>query len=214
MSITLLIIILTVGITYIAQPGSAAFYRLLHNPYQEARNGEWYRLLTSGFLHGNLGGGSGPWLHLGLNMFVLYQFGEFVEYRFVDHFGPTMGRVNYLLLYLLTIVAANLGTFFQYRDQPNFSSVGASGAVSGIILVFVIFQPWSMLLLFFVIPCPAIVAAVLFLAYSSYAGKRGGSHIDHLAHFYGAVFGFGFTILLEPEWLGYFVRQLINGAPF
>jgi len=101
-----------------------------------------------------------------------------------------------------------------HKDNPRFASVGASGGVSGMLFVFVIFYPWAMLGIMFVIPCPAIIAAVLYLVYSQYAAKRGGDNIDHVAHFYGAVFGFLFTILLKPDLFNLFLNNLVNDAPF
>ena len=159
------------------------------------------------FVHGN-------WMHLLINMFVLYQFGEYVEGRFVSLFGDLMGRINYLLLYFLTIIFANISTFLKHRENPSFASVGASGAISGIVFVYVIFQPWSWLLLFFIIPIPAIVAAVLYLFYSSWASKNSQDFIDHDAHLYGAVFGFWFAIFLKPGLFSLFLDRLVHGLPF
>ncbi|MFK7933390.1 MAG: rhomboid family intramembrane serine protease [Saprospiraceae bacterium] len=209
MSLTLVIVIVTCLISYAATNDYGLFEKLKHNPYQEVRNKEYYRLLTAGFVHDNR-----SWTHLLINMFVMWQFGEAVENQFVNIFGEMTGRLNFLLMYLFTIVAANTVTMFLHKDNPRFSSVGASGGVSGIIFTFVIFYPWAMLLLFFVIPCPAIIAAVLYLFYSQYSAKQGGGNIDHVAHFYGAVFGFLFTILLKPELLGVFWSNLINNMPF
>ncbi len=207
MSITLIIIIVTCLISYQALNNRSVFHKLQHAPYQEAHRKEYYRFLTSGFVHGS-------WIHLGINMFVLYQFGEFIENMFVIIFGEMMGRLNYLLLYLLAIIFADIPTFIKHKDNHLFASVGASGAVSGIIFVYVIFQPWSMLLLFFIIPIPAIIAAILFLVYSSWASKKRQDFIDHEAHFYGAIFGFLFTIALKPGLFSLFLDRLINGMPF
>lgn len=147
-------------------------------------------------------------------MYVLFIFGEVIENYFLAIFGEMMGRLNFILLYLLTIIFANIPTFMIHKNNPHFSSVGASGAVSGLIFVFILFLPWEMLLLFFVIPCPAIVAGVLYLVYSSWAAKKGTDRIDHVAHFGGAVFGFLFTIMLKPELFNRFLDALLNNAPF
>ncbi|RMG78675.1 MAG: rhomboid family intramembrane serine protease [Bacteroidetes bacterium] len=207
MSVTLLIIILSVIVSYMCFNNPALFHQLKHNPYIEHRNKEYFRMLTAGFVHGN-------WTHLLINMFVLYQFGEYVEGQFDRLFGSLMGRVNYLLLYLLTIIFADAMTFVKHKNNPHFSSVGASGGVSGVLFVYVLFQPWSWLLLFFVIPIPAIVAAVLYLIYSSWASKNSPGIIDHDAHFYGAVFGFAFALLLKPALFSGFLERLVNQAPF
>jgi len=207
MSLTLIIIIITGLISYQAFNNPGLMYKLQHSPYQEAHNKEWYRFISSGFVHVD-------WTHLLINMFVFYSFGQDVEYEFVDRMGEVKGRVGFLAMYLLTIIFGDIPTFVKHKDNQGFASVGASGAVSGILFAFVIFQPWAMLLLFFVIPCPAIVAAVLYLVYSSWASRNQSSRIDHDAHFYGAVFGFIFTIVLQPSLFSLFWENLINGFPF
>ena len=207
MSLTLIIVILTSLISYNCFQDRGRFANLLHSPYQEKRSKQYYRWLTSGFLHGSMG-------HLLINMFVLFMFGEFTEYQFLAIFGEIKGRIFFLLLYLLTIIFANIPTYLMHKDNPHFSSVGASGGVSGLVFVFILFLPWEMLYLFFVIPCPAIIAGILYLVYSSWAAKNGTDRIDHVAHFGGAVFGFLFTIMLKPEIFEHFLSALVNNAPF
>ena len=145
MSVTLILIIVTGLVSYQAFSNRDMFYKLMHNPYIEVRNKEYYRFLTSCFVHGS-------WMHLGINMFVLYQFGQKVEGYFVQVFGEFMGRLNYLLMYLLAGIFADIPTFFKQKDNQMFSSVGASRAVSGVMFAFVLFDPWAMLYLFFILP--------------------------------------------------------------
>lgn len=207
MSITLIITAITVLISWRAFSDPQLFHQLSHRPYIEERSREYHRWLTAGFVHAN-------WPHLIINMFVFYQFGEIVEAYFLQLFGEIMGRINFLLLYIVTIVAANAPTFFKHRNNPTFASVGASGAVSGIVFAFILFDPWAMLGLFFIIPCPAILAGVLFLAYSQYASRNMGDRIDHVAHYYGALFGFFFTVALNWKLLPRFINEVIAGLPF
>ncbi|MEM9824382.1 MAG: rhomboid family intramembrane serine protease, partial [Bacteroidota bacterium] len=181
--------------------------KLLHSPYREARSKEYYRMLTSGFVHGS------P-MHLLLNMYVLYIFGTTVEQRLLIEFGPLSGRLIFLGIYLLTIVFGDLPTFVKHRDNPHFASVGASGAISGILMIFILFYPWAQLLLFFIIPMPAIVAGVLYLIYSSWASNNTNDRIDHEAHFYGAVFGLLFVLVLKPSLFTDFLDRFQAGFPF
>ena len=146
MSLTLILIIVTVLISWPAFSNQEMFVKLMHYPYGELRSKEYYRFLTSVFLHGST-------MHLFINMFVLYQFGTGVEGYFVIQFGEGLGRTYYLLLYLLSGIFGDIPTYFKHKNNQMFSSVGASGAVSGIMLAFVIFNPWSMLLLFSSSPC-------------------------------------------------------------
>lgn len=207
MSITLALIIVTCLISYSAFTNPSIKAKLLHRPVEEHRDKEYYRLLTHGFIHAD-------WMHLGINMYVLYIFGEHVENTFVGTMGAMKGRLSYLFMYLATIVAASLYTHFKHKNNPYYAALGASGATSGIIFAFSLFNPWAMLLLFFIIPCPAIVAAVLYLVYSSYASKNARDNIGHDAHFWGAVFGFLFTIAINPPYFSAFLERLVDGFPF
>ena len=207
MTVTLLLVIANVIISWQAFQRHDILEKLKHWPYAEKRNHEYSRLLTGIFLHGD-------YIHLALNMYALYSFGTLVEHQFEALFGGTGGKILYLAMYLLSGVFANLMTYHKHQDQPGFASVGASGAVSGIMLSFVIFYPWVKLLLFYIIPIPGILASLLFLLYSSYAARKGHGFIDHTAHFWGAVFGFAFTFLLKPALFLYFINEVVSGISF
>ena len=207
MSVTLALVIITGLISYQAFTNPAMKAKLLHRPVEEHRDKEYYRLLTHGFIHAD-------WTHLLINMYVLYMFGEMVERYFTHSMGGMKGRMAYLFMYLATIVAASLYTHFKHKNNPYYAALGASGATSGIMFAFALFDPWAILLLFFILPCPAIVAAVLYLVYSSWASKNSRDNIGHDAHFWGAVFGFLFTIALNPPFFSQFVDRLVNDMPF
>ncbi|MDE6451468.1 MAG: rhomboid family intramembrane serine protease, partial [Odoribacter sp.] len=87
----------------------------------------------------------------------------------------------------------------RFRNNPWYASIGASGAVSAVLFSDIFLNPWEKILLFAVIPVPGILFGVLYLAYCQYMARRGGDNINHTAHFYGAVYGFIFPILLEPH---------------
>ena len=206
MSITVIIVVLTGLISYSAFNRDRLFFNLSHWPAREFQYKEYYRLVTSGFVHGD-------WIHLLVNMFVLYSFGELIEYHFKMYFGPTLGAVYFVAVYLLTIISASLPSFIGKRNLPNYMAVGASGGVSGIVFIFILLYPWEYLYLYAIIPIPGIVAGVLYLWYSSYASRHSNDRIDHEAHFYGALFGVLFTLLLRPSLAGDFVRSLVNDFP-
>ncbi len=182
------------------------FDQFKHHPYTEKREKQYYRWLTSGFLHGS-------WVHLGINMYVFYEFGRHVEHWYKGMFGPTMGAILFLVMYLLTIVLADTPTYFKYQDNPNYSAIGASGGVSGILFAFILFMPWSMLGLFFVVPIPAIVFGVLYLWYESWSAKNSRDNIGHDAHFWGAVAGVVITIIYRPTIFIDFISKLTNDFP-
>lgn len=203
MSITVILCAVIFGISLWAFNSQAVFEKLLHYPYLEARDNSWYRMFTSIFLHGS-------WLHLLVNLFVFYTFGEAIEYQFVHLFGPVMGKVNFLLLFLLSGVLADVFTFRKHRDNPSFRSVGASGSISGVMFAYVLFYPLENLYLYGIIPIPGIIAGVLYLWYSNYAARKEGGRIDHSAHFYGAVAGILFTIAVYPAVISSFIGELMS----
>lgn len=204
------IITVTVLLSYLCMGNRPLFERLKHAPYAERQHGEYYRLLTGGFLHAD-------WMHLGVNMFVLYFFGSFAERIIVSDaalgFGPTIGPVVYIGLYLLTIVIASVATLVTHADDPSYSAIGASGAVSGATTLFAIFVPWEFIYLYGLIPIPAIVAAVGFIAYSEYASKNVRDGIGHSAHLYGALAMPIIYLILRPGLARHFIRALSQNFP-
>lgn len=198
--INYLIIGFSVLVSVMAFNNRYLFVKLKHWPYEESRTGEYYRWLTSGLIHAD------P-MHLIFNMLTLYFFGEIVEQWFVLRF-PDAGRFLYLAFYLLGIVAASSATFMRYRNVPSFASIGASGAVASVLFASILIYPTSMILFFF-IPMRGFVFGIAYLWYSAYSARRGGDNIDHTAHYYGAVFGFLFPILLDPTLFSSFFRQIM-----
>lgn len=204
-SITLIIIIFTALISYQGFSNYEFIDKMKHSPARENAGKEYYRLLTSGFVHAD-------WAHLLVNMFVLYSFGEYIEQTIVAWYGP-VGEIIYLLMYLLNIVLANIPTAIRHRDDPSFASIGASGAVSGIVFIFILLQPWATLSLFFIIPVPAIIAGIGYLIYSSWAANKGHGRLDHSAHFAGAIAGILMMVILRYEILPEFITKLISDFP-
>lgn len=203
MSVTIIILIITALISYQALNGKPEIIeKLKHHPYSEKQNKEYYRLLSSGFVHGSM-------QHLLINGFVLYMFGEQIEFVFGKIYGANMGRVMYLLLYLSAIVAGDLATHFKHQNNPSYSAVGASGATSALVLIYCILAPWSW---FTFPPVPAIIFAVGYLAYSSWADRTNRSDgIGHSAHLYGALWGIVFFLITKPERFGIFLEKLMEG---
>jgi len=203
MSLTVILCVVIFAVSVWAWNSPALFQKLVHYPYLESRDKSYYRLLTSIFLHGS-------WLHLLVNLFVFWTFGQAIESQFAYLFGPQLGKINFILLFIFSGVISDLPTTFKYRDQPSFRSVGASGAISGIMFSYVLFYPLENLYLYGIIPIPGIIAGVLYLWYSNYAAKKEGGRIDHNAHFYGAVSGLVITILLYPPVVLSFFRDLMS----
>ncbi len=203
MSITYIIIAATVVISVMAFNNQELFVKMRHWPYQEERRGEYYRWLTSGFLHAD------P-MHLIFNMLTLYFFGGLVESKF-DILFPGFGSIIYLVFYLVGIVAASSATFIKYRHTSSFASIGASGAVAAVLFASILFEPLNGIAMIFIpIPIPGFIFGILYLWYSSYEARRGRDNIDHLAHFFGAVFGFFFPLFFKPVLFVGFLDQITN----
>ncbi len=207
LSVTLIIVIITCLVSIPAFTNRQLFDQFKHHPYTEKREKQYYRWLTSGFLHGS-------WMHLGFNMYVLYGFGGSVEMEFQSSFGSTLGSVLFLLMYLFTIILAATPTYFKHLNNSNYSAIGASGGVSGVLFAFILFDPWnSIIFIFLPIPIPAIVFGILYLAYESWAAKNSRDNIGHDAHFWGAIAGFLITIAFKPTIFLDFVNELVEGFP-
>ena len=174
------------------------FHHLKFNAYMIVHKKQHYRLLTSGFIHGS------SW-HLIFNMLTLYFFGYFVEDCFNTVFGAK-GEFVYALMYLLAIAVSSIPDLIKYKDHPEFSAIGASGAVSAVIFAAILFNPKLGICFFFIpIPIPGYIFGPLYLIYCQYMAKKNIDNIGHSAHFWGAVFGFVFPILLCPSLINYFL---------
>jgi membrane associated rhomboid family serine protease len=187
-SITLIILILTCIISFTAFSNQRIIDDLIFYPPAITNRNQWYRFITNGFIHADLG-------HLAFNMFSLYMFGEFVEKYFVFMFSG-QGKIMYLLMYLSALLICLLPTYFKNRNNYQYRSLGASGAVSAVVFAGIFLEPTIKIGLLFVPPViPGFVFGPLYLALSAYMSKRGGDNINHSAHFWGAVWGVVFVII-------------------
>ena len=197
--ITLILLVLNVfisGYAFFIDPESVS--RFSFRPRRIIENKEYYRFISAGFFHGGLA-------HLAFNMITLYYFGPLLEGR--------LGTVFFLILYFGSELAAHALTLYYHKDDPYYSAIGASGAISGVVFAFCMYLPFAKLYIFFAIPMPAIVFAVLYVVVSIYAMKKnqageGMGRIAHEAHLGGAVGGILLTILLDPESVQIFLGQV------
>ncbi len=213
---TFIIIAITVLIHFRSKKDYSIVEKLKFYPYSIKRNpSEKSRFLTNGFVHGSD-------QHLFINMFVLYMFGTFIEGSFGSTylFGPLTGRVLFVLLYLLSIIAASIPSYFKHQDNPAYAAVGASGATSALIMSYILFQPWNW---FTFPPLPALILGVGYIIYSYYASKNKNDGIAHEAHLWGAIFGVVFTLgaisIFNPDRLisiaeGFKNWQSVLSGPF
>ena len=203
-SLTLVIVAVTVLVSWRAFNDHNLLERLILWPPAVERGRQYDRLLTYGFVHAD-------WMHLLFNMITLWSFGTAVERAFSQMITPA----GYVLFYLSAIVVSILPTYISHRRDPNYRSLGASGGVSAVLFSFILFDPWSTLIIFPIpLPIPAFLFAVLYVGYSIWMDRRGRDNVNHSAHLWGAAYGVLFTVLLEPRILGHFVQTLLRtGSP-
>lgn len=178
--------IILMGITVLVSIAGFNNGQLLHNllmmPYRVKRvPSEAYRLLTSGFVHAN-------YTHLIFNMLTFYFFSSVLIMN--------IGITHFIIMYLLGIIFSNLMSYFKNKDNPSFASLGASGGVSSIVFASIYLNPWGIILLFFIIPLPSIIFAILYVWYSYKMKDDQGSNIGHLEHLWGSIFGFLYMLII------------------
>lgn len=180
------ILILTVGVTLLTwyrRPD--LFDKFLFYPYRIKRANTWQEFITHGFVHGSTG-------HLLFNMLTLFFFGPTLEL--------TIGGFWFAALYFISMVVASIPDYLRQNNNPDYRSVGASGAISGILFSAIIFYPqMELMMIFLPIPIPAPIFGLLYLAYSWFADRHGQDNVGHNAHLWGALCGTILTIFLWPE---------------
>ncbi|RNL52793.1 rhomboid family intramembrane serine protease [Pedobacter jejuensis] len=166
---------------------------MLH-PYSVSKGKNVYTLITSGLIHAD-------WMHLFFNMFTFVAFSFKLE--------RLMGSWQFGLLYFLGLVLSDLPTVFKHKDNFHYNSLGASGAVSAVLFSYILFNPMSKIYIMFIpIGIPAVAFGVIYLIYCAYASRNSRDHINHDAHFFGALTGLIFTIIFVPGIIQNFISML------
>ncbi|MCD7972035.1 MAG: rhomboid family intramembrane serine protease [Candidatus Azobacteroides sp.] len=195
-----LITIITAGVSLFAFQNRELMNRLILSPYLVVYKKQWYRVITHAFIHAN-------WAHLLFNLIALWSFGIAVVRYF--SFLSSAPYVQFYILYFGGVIVAAIPDLIKQKNNYSYLSLGASGGVSAVIFSAIFFNPWSTILIFF-IPCPGIIFGVLYLWYSNYMSRKGGDNINHDAHFYGAVFGFLYPLLIDPSAISIFIDRLTH----
>lgn len=205
--VTYILIGLIVAVSFYAFSNETVMARFIHNAYMVSHRGQYYRFLTSGFIHKDH-------MHLLWNMFSFFFFGRAVEEIFKIIFGDVIGIISYLGLFLLGIVVSDIPAYFKNRDNPGYNSLGASGGVSSVIFAFILFQPLQDICLYFALCIPGFIMGTLYVIFSWYQGRRSNDNINHDAHLYGALFGLIFCGVMVPESIPLFFEQIKNWKIF
>lgn len=188
------IFVFTIVTSLYAFYDNSVYGKFMLHPYSVSKGSNVYTLITSGLIHAD-------WMHLFFNMFTFYAFAFTLE--------RLMGSWQFGLLYFLGLVLSDIPTVFKQKDNFHYNSLGASGAVSAVLFSYILFNPMAKLYIMFIpIGIPAVVFGFLYLIYCAYASRNSRDHINHDAHFFGALTGLIFTIIFVPGIIQNFISVL------
>ena len=199
--ITIVIIAITVVVSLIALGKKNMLDSMMFNACQVHHHRKYYRLLSYGLVHGSFS-------HLFFNMLTLFFFGTSAEAWFKAAWGNTGGSVLYAVMYVSALAVSSLADLFKHKDNPNYNAVGASGAVSAVLFASVFFEPTRGIYFYFIpIPIPGFIFAPLYLIYCQWMARRNMDNIGHTAHFWGAIYGFVFPLIIKPSLFYHFINS-------
>jgi membrane associated rhomboid family serine protease len=216
MSITVIIIIITVLVSIAGFRSEKVINDLIFYPPAITQNNQYYRFITCGFIHADIS-------HLFFNMYAFYLFGEGqakngTENIFLSIFGD-YGRLLYIIMYILALIVCLIPSFKKNRANPDYRSLGASGAVSAVVFAYILFNPLQGVgLIFIPVFIPGFLFGIIYLVVSWLLDRKGGGSINHSAHIWGALFGVIFLIIASNLFSGYpvlehFVESVKNLDP-
>ena len=189
----LVIFVATIAFSLLGLMSRKILEACLFRPYWLTRKQLYATVVTSGFVHADV-------MHLVFNLTTFYFFAFPLE-RYI-------GGTRFALLYLLGLLISHAGTWYKHRDNPDYSSVGASGAIAAVLFAAIVFFPeQSLFILPIPVPIPAPLFGVCYLAYTWYAARHPHGRINHDAHLGGAITGLAYVALTKPS----AYAELVNG---
>jgi membrane associated rhomboid family serine protease len=202
MSVTLILVLATVGASFYALNNHIIYEKWMMIPYRVKQHNEYHRFITSGFIHSG-------YMHLGFNMLGLYAFAPIVE----NELGP----LYFVAMYLTGIIISDIPTYLKQKNNYAYRSLGASGGVAAIIFSSILIYPLNPIGLIY-LPKEfwpsGFIFGIIYLIYSYYQAKNSRDNIGHEAHFYGAVYGIIFSIVIKPQLLADFFYQISEWTMF
>ena len=180
---------ITLGLSLLGMYGSPRVIEgCLFRPYWLPRTNRYETIVTSGLVHADL-----P--HLLFNMITYWFFAFPLEYR--------LGTAAFVALYLAGLVVSHFCTWVKHKSDPQYASLGASGAISTVLFAYIVYDPTTKLIIFPIpIPIPAALFAVGYVAWSWWASRQERGHINHDAHLCGAFTGLAFVAVTDPAAFG------------
>ena len=188
------IFVITIITSLMAFSNENLYGKLILHPYNVSRGRYIYTVITSGLIHKD-------WMHLFFNMLSFYFFAFNLE--------PVLGHWQFAVLYIASLILSDMPSVLKHRENYNYYSLGASGAVSAVVFSAILYNPLGqMMILPIPVPIPAVIFGILYLVYCSYASKYSRDNINHDAHLYGALSGLMITIIFHPGILPGFFQQI------
>jgi membrane associated rhomboid family serine protease len=197
-----IVLLFTVITSIYAFSNHEVYGKFMLHPYSVSRGQRVYSVFTSGLIHKD-------WGHLLVNMLSFYFFAFPLEQTLASL--SSFGHWQFAGLYVLSLVLSDLGSIIKHKNDFWYNSLGASGAVCAVVFSYILFYPLTKMMIFpLPIPIPAVLYGFLFLGYCWYASRNSSDHINHDAHFYGALVGISITVLYHPDIVPYFLGQLLG----
>jgi membrane associated rhomboid family serine protease len=181
-----IILVVTVALSLIGLFGAQELINgCLFRPYWLLRRRQYHTFITSGFVHADVG-------HLLFNMITFYFF--------AFTFERTVGTILFVMLYFFGLAASHACTYVSHKNQPEYASLGASGAISAVLFAYIVYYPNTTLMIMFLpVPIPAPLFAIGYVAYSYWAARQQRGRINHDAHLCGALSGLAFVAVTDPS---------------
>ena len=179
------------------------FDKLKFNASHIFHSKEYSRFFSHGFVHADS-------MHLFINMFVLWSFGNYVLVEY-HYFYRDLSNLFFIGLYFPALAFSSLSSFIKHRDNVYYNAVGASGAVSAVVFASIILNPGGEMRLFLVpFPLPSWLFGLLYLVFSAYMSKKEMDNIGHDAHFWGALYGMFYVFITIHDSLINFITYFFH----
>ena len=199
--ITYAIILITCIVSIITFSNSSVKKELILSPYKVLHEKKVWLLITHAFIHADF-------LHLFFNMYVLYMFGPYLELYF--EYNASFGFISFILFYILSAIFATIPALYKNGSNPNYLSLGASGAVSAVVFAYIVLNPLRELGIILLpgIWIPGFIFGILYLLAENYMSKKKYSNIAHDAHISGALFGVFFILFFDLKNASNFIETI------